>query len=123
VVFEELAFDMAFIFKYSVRPGTTAEPLGDPIAPETKEARNKVLLDILGQSSLRRNQALIGSEEEVLVEGPARRGEGMYLGRNRGHRKIIFPGNDRLVGELVPVLVTDASVSYCSGELILAGVQ
>lgn len=122
-VFEELAFDMAFIFKYSVRPGTTAEPLGDPIAPETKEARNKVLLDILGQSSLRRNQALIGSEEEVLVEGPARRGEGMYFGRNRGHRKIIFPGNERLVGELVPVLVTDASVSYCSGELVLAGVQ
>lgn len=122
-VFEELAFDMAFVFKYSVRPDTTAESLGDPVSDEVKDARNKILLDILGQSSLRRNQSLVGTEQEVLVEGPARRGEGMFLGRNRGHRKIIFPGNERLVGQLVPVYIHEASPSFCSGELVLAGVQ
>lgn len=47
--FEEVGFDMAYLFKYSVRPGTTAEPLGDPIATEVKEKRNQILLDILGK--------------------------------------------------------------------------
>ena len=56
--FEAIRFDMAYIFKYSVRPGTTAEPEGDPISKETKEERNQVLLDILGRSSLARNQSL-----------------------------------------------------------------
>ena len=85
--FEDIGFDMAYLFKYSVRPGTTAEPLGDPVSKEIKEARNQVLLDILGKRSLDRNESLIGSTEEVLFEGPAKRGEGMFVGRTRGHRK------------------------------------
>lgn len=121
-VFEEIGFDMAYIFKYSVRPDTAAEPLGDPIPSEVKEERNQVLLDILHKSSLRRNESLVGTEQEVLVEAPAKRGNGMFQGRNRGHRKILFAGNERLIGQLVPVRIKEASVSYCTGDLVLAGV-
>lgn len=122
-VFEDVGFDMAYVFKYSVRPGTAAEPLGDPISDEVKNARNQELLAVLEQSSLRRNQSLLGTTQEVLVEGPARKGDAMFQGRNRGHRKVIFPGDERLIGELVQVEITEAHVSHCMGELVLAGVE
>lgn len=121
--FEEIGFDMAYLFKYSVRPDTTAEPMGDPISKEIKEARNQVLLDILGQHSLARNEALVGQVEEVLLEGPAKRGVGMFMGRTRGHRKVIVPASERLVGELVPVQVKSATASTLMGELMLEGVE
>jgi len=121
--FEEIGFDMAYLFKYSVRPGTTAEPLGDPVPTELKEARNQVLLDLLGKSSLARNESLIGRIEEVLLEGPAKRGADMFMGRTRGHRKVIIPANERLIGQLVPVQIQSATASTLMGELVLEGVS
>jgi tRNA-2-methylthio-N6-dimethylallyladenosine synthase len=121
--FDEIGFDMAYLFKYSVRPDTTAEPLGDPIPKAVKEARNQVLLDILGRHSLARNEALIDTVEEVLFEGPAKRGEGMFMGRTRGHRKVIVKATPRLVGQLVPVRITEVTASTLMGELVLEGME
>lgn len=118
--FESIGFDMAYIFKYSVRPGTTAEPEGDPISKEIKETRNQILLDILSRSSLARNQSLIGTTQEVLLEGKAKRGDNMYQGRTRGFRKVIVPASERLIGELVDVNITDVSVNSLTGELVIA---
>ena len=118
--FEAIGFDMAYIFKYSVRPGTTAEPAGDPISKETKETRNQILLDILSHSSLARNQSLVGTTQEVLLEGKAKRGENMFIGRTRGYRKVIVSASERLIGELVDVHITDATVSSLSGELVIS---
>ena len=118
--FEAIGFDMAYIFKYSVRPGTTAEPAGDPISKETKEARNQILLDILSRSSLARNQSLVGTTQEVLLEGKAKRGENMFIGRTRGYRKVIVSASERLIGELVDVHITDVTVSSLSGELVIS---
>lgn len=121
--FEDIGFDMAYLFKYSVRPGTTAEPLGDPISKEVKEERNQVLLDVLGKRSLERNESLIGTVEEVLFEGPAKRGEDMFVGRTRGHRKVIVKANPRLIGQLVQVRIQSATTSTLFGELVLEGVE
>ncbi len=120
--FEHIGFNMAFIFKYSVRPGTAAEPLGDPVPQSIKEKRNQILLERLGRHSLARNESLVGTEQEVLVEGPARRGEGRYMGRTKGHQKVIFDGSERLVGELVDIRIESATASTLQGELILTGV-
>ena len=74
--FEEIGFDMAYLFKYSVRPDTTAEvPATWPT--EVKEARNQVLLET-GKRPLQRNESLVGTVEEVLFEGP-RKGEDVVL--------------------------------------------
>ncbi|NQY31778.1 MAG: tRNA (N6-isopentenyl adenosine(37)-C2)-methylthiotransferase MiaB [Coraliomargarita sp.] len=121
--FEDIGFDMAYLFKYSVRPGTTAEPLGDPVPTEVKEERNQVLLDVLGKRSLERNESLIGSIEEVLFEGPARKGENMFMGRTRGHRKVIVKASPRLIGQLVPVRIQRATTSTLFGDLVLEGVE
>ncbi|MGF1530578.1 MAG: tRNA (N6-isopentenyl adenosine(37)-C2)-methylthiotransferase MiaB [Puniceicoccaceae bacterium] len=121
-VFERIGFDMAFIFKYSPRPGTVAALEPDSISEETKNQRNQVLLSILHQSSLARNLSRVGKIEEVLLEGEAKRGEAMFVGRTRTHRKVVVAANPRLIGQIVPVEITEATVSTLLGKLVLQGV-
>jgi len=121
--FEEIGFDMAYLFKYSVRPDTSAEPLGDPVSKETKEERNQVLLELLSRHSLKRNESLIGTVEEVLFEGPAKKGEDMFVGRTRGNRVVIVKANERLIGQLVPVRFNRVTANSLFGELVLEGLQ
>lgn len=122
IVFDRLGFDMAFIFKYSPRPGTVSAAIHDDVSDSVKESRNQALLEILHRHSLRRNLGEIGKTHEILVEGRARRGEGIFTGRTRTHRKVVFPAAERLVGQLVPVTITDATVTTLTGELALAGI-
>lgn len=120
-LFEACDYDMAYIFKYSIRTGTPAAELGDQIPDEVKERRNQELLDVLRRNSERRTATLVGSVEEVLVEGPDKTGK-RYTGRTPGNRVCIFDANPRLVGQLVPLRITRASVSTLYGDLVLAEV-
>jgi tRNA-2-methylthio-N6-dimethylallyladenosine synthase len=117
-------YDMAYIFKYSVRTGTTAATLPDQVPAEVKEERNRVLLEVLRAGSLRRSQALVGTVQEVLVEGPDRTGARL-AGRTRGNRAAVFDGPQELVGSLVQVGISRASVSTLFGSLVpeAAGLQ
>ena len=122
-MFEEIGFDMAFIFKYSPRSGTPAAEMDDDVPKTVKEERNQILLKKLGEQSSRRNASLVGTTQEILVEGPARKGEGMFMGRTRGFRKVIFPASQRLVGEMVDVEIEESSVTTLKGRLSLVGVD
>jgi tRNA-2-methylthio-N6-dimethylallyladenosine synthase len=121
--FEEIGFDMAYLFKYSLRPDTAAEPMGDPVTKAQKEYRNQVLLEILAKSSLERNESLVNKVEDVLFEGPAKKGEGMYVGRTRGNRVVIVKANQRLVGQIVPVRFSRVTTNTLYGDLVLEGVE
>jgi tRNA-2-methylthio-N6-dimethylallyladenosine synthase len=113
---------MAYVFKYSIRTGTPAAELGDQIPDEVKEARNSALLEILKANSLRRSAALVGTVEEVLVEGRDKTGA-RFTGRTRGNRVCIFDADPRLIGTLVPLKIERASVSTLYGSLVLEGVE
>ncbi|MEO0054154.1 MAG: hypothetical protein RLZZ50_101 [Verrucomicrobiota bacterium] len=117
-LFEACDYDMAYIFKYSIRSGTPAAELGDQIPDEVKERRNQELLDVLKRNSERRTATLVGTVEEVLVEGPDKTGE-RYTGRTPGNRVCVFDASPRLVGQIVPLKITRASVSTLYGELVL----
>jgi tRNA-2-methylthio-N6-dimethylallyladenosine synthase len=121
-LFEACNYDMAYVFKYSIRSGTPAAELGDQIPEEVKEHRNQVLLKILQENSLRRSAGLIGTVQEVLVEGPDKTGQ-RFTGRTRGNRVAIFEADARLVGQLVPLRIERHSVSSLYGELVLSGVE
>lgn len=121
-LFAACNYDMAYIFKYSIRSGTPAADLGDQIPEDVKEHRNQVLLELLKANSVRRNEQLIGTIEEVLVEGPDKSGA-HFTGRTRGNRVCIFDADPRLIGQLVPLRIERASVSTLYGELVLAGVS
>ena len=120
-LFEACDFDMAYIFKYSIRTGTPAATMPDQVPEETKEERNQILLDVLRRNSERRTAALVGTVEEVLVDGPDKTGA-RFTGRTRGNRVCVFDADPRLIGTLVPLKITRASVSTLYGELVLAGV-
>jgi len=121
-LFTACNYDMAYVFKYSVRTGTPAAAMGDQVPDEVKERRNAELLAILEANSNRRNAALIGTTQEVLVEGPDKKGLG-FMGRTRGNRIVHFAADPRLIGELVQVKINRASTAVLYGELELAGVQ
>ena len=120
-LFESCNFDMAYIFKYSIRSGTVAAELEDQITDEVKEARNQALLDVLRVNSKRRNESLVGSVQPVLLEGPDKTGQ-HFTGRTRGNRVVIVDADPRLVGEIVEVKMTRATISTLYGELVLEGV-
>lgn len=120
-LFEELRFEMAFIFRYSPRSGTKSAELEDDVPPEVKAERNQALLKILEKHSLASNALSLGKVEQILVEGPAKRGEGIFVGRNPRNRKVIFPASERLIGEIVPVRIDSSSISVLKGELVLSG--
>jgi tRNA-2-methylthio-N6-dimethylallyladenosine synthase len=114
-------FDMAYIFKYSTRTGTPAATMPGQVPEEVKEQRNQILLDVLQKNSLRRTAKLIGSVEEVLVDGPDKTGA-RFTGRTRGNRVCIFEADPRLIGSLVPLRIERASVSTLYGQLVPSGV-
>ncbi|ACB74084.1 RNA modification enzyme, MiaB family [Opitutus terrae PB90-1] len=120
-LFEACNYDMAYVFKYSVRTGTPAAERGDQVPEDVKEQRNQLLLELLRQNSERRNALLLDTVEEVLVEGPDKTGQ-RFTGRTRGNRVCIFEATPDLVGRLVSLRITRASVSTLYGELMLAGV-
>lgn len=116
-VFKQCKFDMAYIFKYSPRLGTVSAEMQDNISEEEKERRNQILLNILRDMSLEFNEKLIGSTQEILVEAPAKRGAGNLMGRTRTHRKVIFKGDEKLIGSFVNVKIEKAGVSAMEGSI------
>jgi ribosomal protein S12 methylthiotransferase len=113
---EEIRFDRVGAFKFSFEPGTTSEPLGDPIPAEVKQERWERLMALQQGISLQKNQSLVGKTLDVLVEGF---GDGITLGRTyRDAPEIdgytIIEG-EIPPGELVPVRITGAMAYDLSG--------
>ena len=114
---EEAGFDNAFVFKYSPRPGTRSAALPDDVSTAEKERRDQVLLadqEIRGQ---RRNDRLVGTVREVLVEGPSKRNADRWSGRDGGNRIIVWDDDGRRhVGETMRLRVTAAHPQILIGE-------
>ena len=112
-------FDNAFIFKYSPRPGTPAASMADDVTDDEKMRRNQVLLvdqDIRGKAA---NQRLMGSLQEVLVEGPSLRNETRWAGRSPGNKIVVFdPVQGVKPGTLVNILINRVAPQTLYGEVV-----
>jgi tRNA-2-methylthio-N6-dimethylallyladenosine synthase len=116
--FKQANFEMAFIFKYSERSGTPASKMDDQVPQKIKEERNQLLLKLLEQQSYNSNLKLLNSRMKVLIESNARKGRGDLMGRTECYRKVIFPGNQDLIGKIVTVTIKDVSSTILKGALI-----
>jgi tRNA-2-methylthio-N6-dimethylallyladenosine synthase len=113
----EVAFDSAFAFKYSPRPGTDAATrFADDVPAAEKERRLTALLALLREIGRDRNEALVGTRRDALVEGHDRMGRGLLEGRLPDNRIVHFAGHPNLVGTIVPVVITQAKEHSLSGE-------
>ena len=117
-LFKEVAFDMAYIFKYSPRPTTEAASSEENVPEAVKEERNQRLLSLLNASSTAYNQTFVGTKQEVLVEGTAPHGENKLFGRNRYNKKVIFDGSLKLVGSFKEIFIEKATSSALGGRIV-----
>ena len=115
---ERIEFAQSYVFKYSPRPGTlAAEELADDVPQAEKSRRNQVLLAVQDQHTAAKNQALVGTRQEVLVEGDSKV-EGRLSGRTASHRLVHFDATDRtLIGSYVQVRITRALGHSLVGRL------
>ena len=109
-------YDSAFLFKYSAREGTRAFKWGDTVPEEGKGRRLQRLVALQEEISAEINRGLVGSEVEVLVEGPARRGEGAMAGKTPQMKTVTFPG-PAAPGDVVRVRVEAATSHSLSGRV------
>lgn len=114
--FENASFEMAFIFKYSERSGTAAENINSIIPKEIIESRHQELLSLLKKQSTKSNIKSIGRKYEILVEGKAKRGDEVFMGRTRCNRKVIYKGTENEIGKLLKVKILETSSTTLIGE-------
>lgn len=114
---EAVEFDSMYLFKYSPRPGTKAATLMDQIPEAVKTERFQILLEMQEAIQLRRNRARVGRCEEVLVEGPSKKGSVQLTGRTRQNRPVNFVGHPSLTGSLVTVQIEKGSVHSLEGKV------
>ena len=115
----EVGFDMAFMFKYSERPGTlAAKRLPDNITEDEKLRRLAEIIDLQNMLSNESNQRDIGKVFEVLVEGFSKRSKEQLFGRTSQNKVVIFPRLGRRIGETIRVRILSASSATLFGEVV-----
>ncbi len=115
-------FDMAFMFKYSERPGTYASlHLKDNIPEEVKLRRLNEIIELQNRLSMVSNQADIGKSFDVLVEGVSKKNKNEYFGRNSQNKVIVFPNLNFMVGDYVNVKVEKCTQTTLIGQTINRG--
>jgi tRNA-2-methylthio-N6-dimethylallyladenosine synthase len=118
-VVAEAAYDSAYTFIYSPRPGTeAAERVEAFVAPEVVAERFERLKIVLDRSGLARHQARVGRVEEVLVEGPSRKDASVLAGRTRQNKLVHFTAPTIKAGSYATVRITSAAPHHLRGELL-----
>ena len=117
---ERVRYDNVFAFRYSRRPGTAAADMPDQVPDEVKASRNARVLAVAMRVGAERSRALEGRVLDVLVDGASRKSAQDATGRTRCNRPVNFdPGGRDLLGEVVPVRITQALPHSLRG--VLAG--
>ena len=112
----EIRFDRVGTFQFSFEPGTTSEPLGDPIPAEVKQERYERLMELQQGISLQVNQSYVGKTLDVLVEG---RDKGIAIGRSYRDAPeidgLVFVEGEARIGDILPVRITGAMAYDLTG--------
>ena len=125
---EKAKYKNAFIFKYSPRPGTTADKrLLDTVPAEVKQKRNMELLSIQEKISNLLSREFLGKQVKILVEGLSKKphlnaadnqDHPQLIGRTSGDWIVVFNGPGDLAGNFATVQITQASPLTLFGRLI-----
>ena len=115
----ECAYDSAFMFKYSERPGTYASKhFQDDIDEETKVRRLNELIALQNELSAESNQKCIGKTYEVLVEGVSKRSKDQLFGRTEQNKVVVFDRGNNRIGDFIQVQITESSSATLKGIVL-----
>ena len=115
---EKIRFDNLFSFKYSERDGTAAAKLGAKVSECVKSDRLKIVQALQEKHTLKKNEAMAGNMEEILVEEISKNSKEDVTGRTRTNKIVNFRGSHELIGKTVSVLITDAYQHSLRGRLL-----
>ncbi len=114
----EARFDYAFMFKYSERSGTyAAKHLKDDVPDEVKTARLEEVIALQRELSYESHRRDIGKTFEVLAEGPSKRSDEHFFGRNSQNKVIVFPKEGTQPGQLLNVTVNNCTTATLLGKI------
>ena len=109
-LFEKVAFDAAYMFYYSERPGTlAARKYPDDVSIEVKTRRLEEIIALQNRLSLESNRRDIGKRFTVLVEGPSKKTPADLCGRNPQNKMCVWPDTRHKAGDFVEIEVLDCT--------------
>jgi tRNA-2-methylthio-N6-dimethylallyladenosine synthase len=114
---QEVCFDDLFSFHYSDRPMTPATQLADKVPSDVKAERLRLLQEMQGEYSLKKNRLLLNRVEDVLVEGISKKDSQRVTGKTRSNKTVNSPGGEDLQGKVVPVRIKEVHLHSLSGEV------
>ena len=122
-VTEQAAFDSAFTFEYSKRPGTRAVELDGHLPIEVVKERYQRLAALTRRLSREANERQVGTVQQLLLEGPSKTDPLRVSGRTRTNRLVHVPadGSRTAAGQMVDARLIAASSHYLHGELVASG--
>jgi tRNA-2-methylthio-N6-dimethylallyladenosine synthase len=115
---QKVRYDSAFTFLYSIRKGTPAEKYTEQVPEAVKHERFNRLVELLNGISAEKNRSYEGKVYSVLVEGPSKTDSKTYSGRTESGKLVNFKGNNELIGNIVPVKITEGKTFSLLGEII-----
>ena len=117
-VASKVEFDSAYMFKFSLRPGTKAAEYTDQISEEIKQQRLETLIDFQHKVTLIKNRKKIGTELEVLIEKVSKKSSDQWSGRTEGNAPVVFNKiNKYKIGDLVKIEILDVKGMTLLGSI------
>jgi len=112
-------FDSAFMFRYSVREGTSAAGFDDDVPEEEKINRLNELINLQKNVAYEKNQDEVGRIRSVLVDGFSRRSDNFLKGKTEGNKTVLFAGGTDMIGRVQRVKIISADSWTLHGELMV----
>lgn len=113
----DIGFDHSFSFVYSPRPGTPAAQLPDHTPLEEKKQRLAILQARILQQANAISESMVGTTQNVLVTGPSKKDPYTLQGRTENNRVVNFAGPKTLIGQLIPITITEALPNSLRGRI------
>jgi len=117
-IMQSVKFDAAFMFKYSPRPGTKAAKMTDDVPEEEKSRRLKAVIQLQKSHTLERNKALVGTIQEVLIDGVSKKNPDEMIGRTDSNKIVVIKEGHPRVGEFCNVQIEKAVGVSLFGKIV-----
>ena len=116
-IVQDIGFDACNTAAYSPRPNTPSASWEGQVSEDEKNSRLKYLNSIVNKMLEKKNEKLLDTVQEILVEGKSQRNEKCLTGRTRGNRIVNFIGNENYIGKLANIKITRAKPWALFGEI------
>ncbi|MCK5441353.1 MAG: tRNA (N6-isopentenyl adenosine(37)-C2)-methylthiotransferase MiaB [Maribacter sp.] len=118
-VLDYIKYDYGYMYSYSERPGTLAErKMEDDIPEKTKQRRLSEIIALQREHCKYKTEQHLGKTEEILIEGPSKKDDAQWMGRNSQNIVAVFPKENYKVGDFVKVRMDDCTSATLIGKAI-----